>query len=276
MEALQADTHKSTSLLKKMLKERFNLSCTVKSEKYSMGCSLNISYQLGVDQKEIENIVNNLKYGTFDSMTDCAGIQDVDGIIYDGYKLEEFKHVFVRQKLTAELWYRLATMMSDNIKYEGIPDLLSIEQMNESFGTRIGSAWTWNDHIKQHFKTCNFATQDKSKIELKSVHWSEKHNGHVYFIYEVDGKEYNTEIVPVKEIAASKEYVEPLQGLTIKEGEVLIIDYSEKAIAVIGDTKSIKEKLKELGGKFNFRLSCGPGWIFPKTQLNTIQTALNS
>ncbi len=45
-----------------------------------------------------------------------------------------------------------------------------------------------------------------------------------------------------------------------------IIDYSEKAIAVIGETKPIKDQLKELGGRFNFRLSCGAGWIFPKTK----------
>lgn len=43
-----------------------------------------------------------------------------------------------------------------------------------------------------------------------------------------------------------------------------IIDYSEKAIAVIGDTRDIKDKLKELGGRFNPRLSCGAGWIFSK------------
>jgi hypothetical protein len=54
-------------------------------------------------------------------------------------------------------------------------------------------------------------------------------------------------------------------------GRVEIINYSEKAIAVIGDTKPIKDKLKELGGKFNFRLTCGCGWIFPKTKLEEVK-----
>ena len=44
--------------------------------------------------------------------------------------------------------------------------------------------------------------------------------------------------------------------------EAKIVDYSEKAIAVVGDTKEIKDSLKQLGGKFNPRLSCGAGWIF--------------
>lgn len=50
---------------------------------------------------------------------------------------------------------------------------------------------------------------------------------------------------------------------TATEG-LQLVDYSEKAIAVIGDTKAIKDKLKELGGRFNPRLSCGAGWIFSK------------
>lgn len=51
-----------------------------------------------------------------------------------------------------------------------------------------------------------------------------------------------------------------------KTGSIQIVDYSEKAIAVTGDTKPFKDDLHALGGKFNFRLKCGPGWIFPKTK----------
>jgi len=39
--------------------------------------------------------------------------------------------------------------------------------------------------------------------------------------------------------------------------------YSDKSFAVIGETKPVKEDLKKLGGKWNSRLKCGPGWIFP-------------
>lgn len=54
-----------------------------------------------------------------------------------------------------------------------------------------------------------------------------------------------------------------------------IIDYSEKAFAVVGDTKAIKDELKAIGGRFNFRLSCGAGWIFSKKCLADVQTLLN-
>lgn len=43
---------------------------------------------------------------------------------------------------------------------------------------------------------------------------------------------------------------------------IRIVNYSERAIAVVGDTKPIKEHLKEIGGRFNAKLSCGAGWIF--------------
>lgn len=64
------------------------------------------------------------------------------------------------------------------------------------------------------------------------------------------------------------------EALEVKTGEVQIIDYSEKAIAVIGDTKPIKDQLKAIGGKFNFRLSCGAGWIFSKKQLPEVEKLL--
>jgi hypothetical protein len=45
-----------------------------------------------------------------------------------------------------------------------------------------------------------------------------------------------------------------------------IVEYSEKSVAVYGNTKEIKEQLKERGGRFNPRLKEGPGWIFSKKQ----------
>lgn len=53
-----------------------------------------------------------------------------------------------------------------------------------------------------------------------------------------------------------------------------LIDYSEKSFAIIGETKPIKETLKTLGGSFNGRLSCGPGWIFSKSKIDTVKLTL--
>jgi len=42
---------------------------------------------------------------------------------------------------------------------------------------------------------------------------------------------------------------------TVVQGDFVIVDYSDKAIAVFGDTKPIKTELSALGGRFNSRLT---------------------
>lgn len=64
-----------------------------------------------------------------------------------------------------------------------------------------------------------------------------------------------------------------IKGISVQGLE--LIDYSEKAFAIIGDTKPIKETLSDLGGSFNSRLKCGPGWIFSKARMDTVKQTLN-
>ena len=57
-----------------------------------------------------------------------------------------------------------------------------------------------------------------------------------------------------------------------------VVEYSEKAIAVFGDTKKIKDELKAIGGKFNPYLTkegvkCA-GWIFSKTKRDELNRIL--
>lgn len=53
-------------------------------------------------------------------------------------------------------------------------------------------------------------------------------------------------------------------------GDFIIVDYSEKAIAIFGDTKPVKDALSALGGCFNGRLNHNgekrAGWIFQKSK----------
>jgi hypothetical protein len=282
-EIQQADTRKTSILLKKYFKETFGIDVRLKSEKYSMGSSLNVWYNLGPDHREVENIAKKLQYGGFDSMQDLSYNIDNEGLIIDGYKLDDFKHVFVHQEMSQEFKYRIAKFISDKMKFEGVFELKSKDDMNKNFSERYGSAWTWSDMVWQKFKTRNFVTQDEEKIKFVSVHWSEKDNGAVYFIYEVDGIKYNTEEFKKPGTKGAKKGVAKKEGpvfekVETKPGEIHIIDYSEKAIAVIGETKPIKDKLGRngLGGTFNMYLSCGPGWIFPKTRYKEIEAALKA
>jgi hypothetical protein len=71
------------------------------------------------------------------------------------------------------------------------------------------------------------------------------------------------------------------QKQTVKiNGSFVVVDYSEKAVAVFGDTKAVKEELKTLGGRFNpFLTREGQkqaGWIFPKTKKTEVESLLNN
>jgi hypothetical protein len=61
-------------------------------------------------------------------------------------------------------------------------------------------------------------------------------------------------------------------------GDFLIVDYSEKALAVFGDTRPIKEDLKALGGRFNPKLTHESekkaGWIFSKSKEQQVRNLL--
>lgn len=59
------------------------------------------------------------------------------------------------------------------------------------------------------------------------------------------------------------------------QGHFQIVDYSEKAVALIGDTKQISGELKRIGGRFNPRLTCGPGWIFPAKKRAELEALLD-
>lgn len=73
--------------------------------------------------------------------------------------------------------------------------------------------------------------------------------------------------------AEKAEEVKEVEAVTVEGLE--IVDYSEKAVAVFGDTKAIKEHLKELGGRFNPSLNYNgekrAGWIFSKKQADKVK-----
>ncbi len=62
-------------------------------------------------------------------------------------------------------------------------------------------------------------------------------------------------------------------------GDFTIVDYSEKAVAIFGDTRAIKEQLSALGGRFNMYLTlkgkkCA-GWIFQKSKESELRQLVN-
>jgi hypothetical protein len=153
---------------------------------------------------------------------------------------------------------------------------------------------TWPEVQKVEIKTDVFSGGDSMDVtyyapaeikELKSYlsHFKEGSFNSMEDIYEYDSDKQ--ELILEGHILQTYKYVstyftlaekvEVKQPETVEAGSLKLVDYSEKAFAIIGDTKPLKDKLKELGGHFNFRLTCGAGWIFPKTKAYTVRKALN-
>lgn len=77
---------------------------------------------------------------------------------------------------------------------------------------------------------------------------------------------------PAQEWISEDEFNEiKLSEAREQTADLRIIDYSDKCIAVVGETRAIKDKLAKMGGRFNSRLTCGAGWVFPKTKLDLVQ-----
>lgn len=58
------------------------------------------------------------------------------------------------------------------------------------------------------------------------------------------------------------------------QASIRIVEYSEKAIAVYGETRQYAEQFKKIGGYFNARLREGAGWIFSKKRELEVRSLL--
>ena len=56
-----------------------------------------------------------------------------------------------------------------------------------------------------------------------------------------------------------------------KKKFIIMCDYTDKSLVLVGSTYAHKEEIKKAGGKYNPNLSVGKGWIFPKTKKKVVE-----
>jgi hypothetical protein len=66
----------------------------------------------------------------------------------------------------------------------------------------------------------------------------------------------------------------PTQPTPPKSNKITIVDYTDKSIVILGDTKSIKDLLKSNKCKYNPHLKCGSGWVCSKKERDNITKIL--
>jgi len=225
----------AASAIREELKKHFpNIKFSVKSSNFSMGDSVSISWTDGPTAEQVKKYSDKYQYGHFDGMTDMYESTNRRNDIPQTKYVSENRTISEEsQKAVVE---QLTPLYKEESEYE-IKILANriIYNSEIPFGAVVVG-------IKRTGISC----------------------GSIQDFYTLDFDLSNVKAEP-------KQETPNFEAVEVPEGEIQIIDYSEKAIAVIGETKPIKDKLKELGGKFNFRLSCGAGWIFPKTKLEEVQ-----
>jgi hypothetical protein len=225
--------------IREELKKEFpGIKFYVKSDNFAGGNSVDIRWADGPTTSEVENFTSKYQYGHFN------GMEDIYENTNNRNDIPQAKYVSESREMSEEtrnILFPIAEQLHAQNDY-GCHDAQNF--LYRIFQKSSIPANATVTGIERNEETCGLCCPS------------------IFFVI--------TYTLPLQTIEAKQTPIET------KTGEVSVIEYSEKAIAVIGDTYPIKEKLKEAGGKFNKFLSCGAGWIFPKTKLTELQTLLNA
>lgn len=186
------------------------------------------------------------------------GYDDSTGVSYEEFT--EFAYKYMGSCNTID------TMrdMSEEKKAEIIAEVVSIvpelDTKNEyGYYKRIMLSNEQMEALENHFNAGHNSLfgryDDPTADEIARNIWHERN-----YIPEVKTEEKPAEIT-LKKVG--------------NESELQLIDYSDKAVAIIGNTRDYVAKLKELGGRFNDKLKCGAGWIFSKKREPELRAAFS-
>lgn len=227
----------ATAIREELKKEFPAVKFSVKSSNFAGGDSVRVHWENGPTTDEVEVFTRKYQYGRFDGMTDSYEYSN------SIENLPQSKYVSTSRDIDEYI----KTIVIDGLKSSFSDDTPDYQIQQDSY--RI---------------------LNKTSIPVGATVLSlepAKGSGLIEDVFKL--------VFDVPETTTPEPKETPnFEAVEVPEGQIQIIDYSEKAIAVIGETKPIKDKLKELGGRFNFRLSCGAGWIFPKSKLSELEAFL--
>lgn len=232
----------AAAAIKAELKEIYPaIKFSVTSDSFSMGDSVHVKWTDGPTSDEVDNIIKKYQYGHFDGMTD----------MYESSNR--------REDIPQSKYVSSSRSISDELEAILLPDAERLFTPDHYSHVRNAT-----DFLRQVFYHCSIPTGATVTGIIPTGETCGISRPETFYTLGYTLPEGTQQ---------TKQSFTPVE---VTAGEINIIDYSEKAIAVIGDTKPIKDKLKSLGGSFNPRLSCGAGWIFPKRKLDEITAALNN
>lgn len=217
---------------------------SVKSDSFSMGDSVNVSYEDGPAYHIVDDIASKYQYGHFN------GMEDIYEYSNRRDDLPQSKYVHVSRSQSKE----------------------TRSALDAACAKMLGDGWTNEINADRNFHLLFQKTSLPVGAKVTGLARTVKTCGSWEDLYTI-AFEGGDQVQTKPETAETDPVYEKVE---VTAGEINIVDYSEKAFAVIGDTKPIKDLLGSLHGKFNKYLSCGPGWIFSKKRLAEVETALRA
>lgn len=232
----------AASAIKAELKTLFpNIKFNVRSESFSMGNSVHVSFIDGPTTSEVNDVIKKYQYGHFNGMDETYDYSNSRDDI------PQAKYVSAQREMSAELKETLMPA-AEAIYKENTYGCNNAENLLYQifYATSLPAGAIIDSQFKDTGAMSGLCAPE------------------TFFRIGFTTNQAKTGTAPASEVVTPEEPV---------GGKIKIVDYSEKAIAVIGDTFPVKDKLKALGGKFNKFLTCGAGWIFPKTKLEEVKNA---
>lgn len=175
-------------------------------------------------------------------------------------------------------WSMYADSMAIELKAGScVPFIEGSRSAERGYMSTMSSVKAWKDELTPEvFKVLDAVTTYASSFRYDDSDGMQDYFDTNFYLSIKVSDEYKVIEPKAKKSSVKAEKVEEakeVEAVTIEGLE--IVDYSEKAIAVFGDTKAIKEQLKELGGRFNPSLNYNgekrAGWIFSKKQADKVK-----
>lgn len=161
-----------------------------------------------------------------------------------------------------------------------IPFVEGSRRAERGYMSTMSTVKGWEDELTpEMFKVLDAVTTYASSFRYDDSDGMQDYFDTNFYIHIKVGDEYQV-VEPKEKKNTLKKGKEDAAGVVeyVKAECLEIVDYSEKAIAVFGDTKAIKDQLKDLGGRFNPALNYDgekrAGWIFSKEQADKVRELL--
>lgn len=234
-------SHAATAAaIREELKKNFSgVKFSVTSESFAGGDSCHISWTDGPTRTEVEAITGKYQYGSFDGMTDC------------------YNYTNSREDIPQVKYVSESRSISEEIEKIVIAGLMALK--------------TYNEEELNDFSRTGPKQQARYILSVTTIPLG--YTEAKVITDENDSFNYFKLIFTTPEQPKAKQ---PQGAEATEAGEVKIVDYSEKAFAVIGDFSAHYDNLINLGGKYNKFLKCGRGIIFSKTKLEAVKNYFES